>query len=81
MNLPMVSLFTRQQCCLCDEVKSLIERAVEQGLCRWESINVDTDKALLVKYGNDVPIVHINGKEAFRHRMSWDAFLQSLYSC
>jgi glutaredoxin len=61
---------SRRQCCLCDDAKLIVAVAAEQGLCTWETVDVDTDKALLVKYGNDVPVIMINGKKSFEHRVS-----------
>lgn len=43
--------------------------AARQGLCTWEVLDVDRDKALLVRYGNDVPVVLMGGKKLFEHRV------------
>jgi hypothetical protein len=34
-----------------------------------EEINIETDPVLLQRYQNDIPVVTINGVEAFRHRI------------
>ncbi len=67
-----LQLMSRRQCCLCDDAKSVVEQAAAQGLCTWEVVDVDRDKALLVRYGNDVPVLLINGEKRFQHRVGFD---------
>ncbi|MDQ6986278.1 MAG: glutaredoxin family protein [Mariprofundaceae bacterium] len=66
-----LQLMSRRQCCLCDEAKDVVEQAAAQGLCTWEVVDVDCDKALLVRYGNDVPVLLINGEKRFQHRVDF----------
>lgn len=61
-----VTLYTRQNCPLCEEAKSVLVRA---GLTPQE-IDIDLDPVLLRKYNDDVPVIYIDGAEAFRHRVS-----------
>jgi len=39
-----------------------------------EEVNIESDGKLLHAYRNDIPVVLINGFEAFRHRVSSDEF-------
>jgi len=66
-----LQLMSRRQCCLCDDAKKIVEQAADQGLCTWEVVDVDRDKALLVRYGNDVPVLLINGEKRFQHRVDF----------
>jgi len=70
VKLPHVQLMSRRQCCLCDDAKDVIVGQADAGHCTWEVVDVDRDKALLVKYGMDVPVVLIDGRQAFKHRVS-----------
>jgi len=70
MSQPHIQLLSRRDCCLCDDAKAVVAAAAEQGLCSWETINVDHDKALLVRYGLDVPVLLIDGQTLFKHRVS-----------
>ncbi len=72
MGLPHVQVMSRANCCLCDEAKQAVEQVSREGLCTWESVDVDRDKALLVRYGMDVPVLLVNGEERFRHRVAAD---------
>ena len=64
---PHVRLMSRRGCCLCDEAKTLVEAAAADGLCDWEVVDVDADKTLLLRYGQDVPVLLINGEKCFQH--------------
>jgi len=61
---------SRRQCCLCDDAKDVVALQAEAGRCTWEVVDVDQDKGLLVKYGMDVPVVLIDGRQAFKHQLS-----------
>lgn len=43
-----------------------------------EEINIETDRDLLHKYRYDIPVITINGVEAFRHRVSPEGFKAKL---
>ncbi len=70
MSKPHIQLLSRRDCCLCEDAKGVIATAAEQGLCSWEIINVDHDKTLLVRYGLDVPVLLVDGRVLFKHRVS-----------
>lgn len=78
MGVPHIQLMSRRECCLCDDVKVVVEALAGEGLCSWEEVNVDRDKALLVRYGMDVPVLLIDGKQAFQHRVSEEALRTAL---
>ena len=65
--MPEVTLYTRTNCPLCDKAKEAI-RASGAEVTLTE-VDVDGDPALKERYTNDVPVIHINGAEAFRHRV------------
>jgi len=68
-QLAHVQVMSRRECCLCDDAKQIVADVAEQGLCTWETVDVDTDKALLVRYGKDVPVLLIDGKKRFEHHV------------
>jgi len=78
MSLPHIQLMSRRNCCLCEDAKVVLAAAAEQGLCSWETVNVDRDKALLVRYGMDVPVLLADGQELFRHSVAADELLTVL---
>jgi len=78
MTKPHIQLLSRRECCLCEDAKLVLSSLEQQGLCSWETVNVDHDKTLLIRYGMDVPVLLMDGKELFRHRMTEDALKSAL---
>jgi glutaredoxin len=63
-------LYTRKDCCLCEEMKSTLSRVAGRVPFVLEEIDVDTSPALQEKYGNEVPLLFINGRKAFKYRLT-----------
>jgi len=70
LSLPHIQLMTRRDCCLCDDAKTVLATVSEQGCCTWETVNVDQDKALMVRFGLDVPVLLAEGNIIFKHRVT-----------
>ena len=77
---PIVSvvLYTRPGCHLCDEAKASIRAAGCDDEFTLEEINIDADPQLRELYGEDIPIVFINGTKAFKHRVDPREFRRKL---
>lgn len=71
MSAVEVTLYSRQNCALCDEAKSVIgETASRFGIrIALREVDIDRDPALRAKFTNDVPVIYIDGAEAFRYRV------------
>ena len=65
-----VIVYSRPGCHLCDEAKQAIEGAGCQNEYTLEEINIESDPDLLRRFQYDIPVVTINGVEAFRHRLT-----------
>lgn len=78
MATPHVQVMSRRDCCLCEDAKAVVAAQAEAGRCSWEVVDVDRDKALLVRYGMDVPVILIDGEQAFMHRVSTEELQQKL---
>jgi glutaredoxin len=64
-----VIVYSRPGCHLCDEAKLAIATAGCDERFTLEEINIESDPELLRKYKYDIPVVTIDGVEAFRHRV------------
>ena len=73
-----VIIYSRPGCHLCDEAKQAIEGAGCQNEYTLEEINIESDPDLLNRYQYDIPVVTINGVEAFRHRLTAEEFRKRL---
>jgi glutaredoxin len=64
-----VILYTKPGCHLCDEMKDEIRRADCAELYALDEVNIETDPELLARYRYEIPVLLIDGVEAFRHRL------------
>lgn len=69
-----VTLYTRPGCHLCDEMKDVISSSGCGGLYALEELDIERDPELFARYQFEIPVLFINGVEAFRHRVSADDF-------
>jgi len=71
-----VTLYTRRNCELCDKAKSSIRAAasLHRLPIRLEEVDIDGDADLRARYTDDVPVIHVDGVEAFRHRVTPEEF-------
>ena len=65
---PRLTLYSRQDCCLCDEMKAVIRSVSEQIPIELQEIDIDADAALRAQYNDEVPVLFIDGRKAFKHR-------------
>ena len=69
-----VVLYTKPGCGLCDKMKGEMKNAGIEELYSLEEVNIETDDELYSQYRYEIPVLFINGVEAFRHRLSADEF-------
>jgi Glutaredoxin-like domain (DUF836) len=62
---PRVVLFGREGCCLCDEAREVLMRVRAQRPFAFEERDIECDDALLRAYLERIPVVTIDGVEAF----------------
>jgi hypothetical protein len=55
-------------------MKEEMAKAGCAGLYRLEEINIETNPDLTARYRHDIPVLMIDGIEAFRHRLTAEAF-------
>ncbi len=76
--MPEVILYTRAGCHLCDEVKAVLARARRRADFTLREVDIDSDPALVAEYNDQVPVVAINGRKAFKYHLKDDEFLKVL---
>ncbi len=69
-----VVLYTRPGCHLCDEMKEEMSKSGCVGLYTLEEVDIENDAELFARYQFEIPVLCINGVEAFRHRLRADEF-------
>jgi glutaredoxin len=76
--MPKVTVYSRPACCLCGEVKRQLEQLRRRVDFELEEINIDEDEALRRLYNDEVPVVMIDGRKAFKYRLDPEEFLRKL---
>jgi glutaredoxin len=66
---PAVTLYTRVGCHLCDVVKEVLEQVRVDRPFELTTVDIDTDPELVRLYGEEVPVVAIDGRKAFKYRV------------
>ena len=72
MTKTPVILYTRPGCTLCDKAKAAI--AASGVPVELTEVDIDQDEELRKRYTDDIPVVLVNGREAFRHFVHPQAF-------
>ena len=74
MRKVSVVIYSRPGCHLCDEAKDVMQTAGCSDRFTLEEVNIESDNELLRKYRYDIPVVTIDGVEAFKHRVDPEQF-------
>ena len=74
-----VTFFTKPDCTLCKGALFVIEKVRRQLGFELESVDISApgQEAWFEAYKHDIPVVHLNGTEIFRHRVD-EAKLRAL---
>jgi glutaredoxin len=73
-----VVVYSRKGCHLCEIVKESLVKLHKRGGFTWHEIDVDADPEIRRLYNDEVPVVFINGRKAFKYRMDEQEFLRKL---
>lgn len=65
-----LTLITRVDCCLCDEMKAIATTVAAEAGATLDIRDVDADAALHARFSDEVPVLLINGRKAFKYRCS-----------
>ncbi len=60
-----VVLYGREGCCLCDDARVVVERVRARRGFELRECDIESDEALLRAYLERIPVVTIDGAEAF----------------
>ena len=78
MMKAQVTLYSKPGCHLCEEMKSEIARADCAEVFELQEVNIEGNAELLARYRFDIPVLLIDGVEMFRHRLTANAFRESV---
>jgi glutaredoxin len=64
-----IVIYTRRECGLCHEAADVIAPVAKRRGVAVELVDVDRDAELVRLYGEEVPVVFVNGRKAFKYRV------------
>jgi len=67
--LPL-TLYSRADCCLCEEMKAVLAQVQENLPFTLEQIDISTDPELESRFGQEIPVLFVNGRKAFKYRLT-----------
>ncbi|KAL2294780.1 hypothetical protein Nmel_008529 [Mimus melanotis] len=77
-NKPVLTLFTKKPCPLCDEAKEVLEPYKRRFIFQEVDITLPENSAWYDKYKYDIPVFHLNGKFLMKHRVDIQKFEDQL---
>jgi len=73
-----VVVYSKPGCCLCDEVKAKLEASRASHLFDLRVVNILEDHESYQRLQEEIPVVTINGKKAFKFYLDEEKFLKRL---
>jgi len=64
-----LTLYTRGGCHLCDEMKTQLEPLLGEFSVELREVDVDTDAMLAGRFGEEVPVLLLDGRKVAKHRL------------
>ncbi len=68
-----IRLYGKPDCCLCDRADEVLRALGGEFRLRIEKIDISKSAELLARYGTDIPVATLDGRELFRHRADPEA--------
>lgn len=65
---PKLILYSRKDCCLCDEMKAIIRQVAEKVPIELDEVDIDANTVLRTRYSEEVPVLFVDGRKAFKYR-------------
>ena len=63
-----LTLYTRRDCELCREMEEIIDAELPRFDAKLQRVEIDGDSALEASYGQEVPVLFVNRRKAFKFR-------------
>ncbi len=73
-----VVVYSKPGCCLCDELKAQLRRLQRTHRFEWREVNILEDNEAFAQFKEEIPVVFINGRKAFKYRLNEKMFLKRI---
>ena len=74
---PVVTVYSRRDCHLCDEALAALDLIDREGLV-VEVVDIESDDGLLARYLERIPVIALDGVELYDFRLDVDDLNQRL---
>ncbi len=74
----LVELYTKQECSLCRVMRSVLRRVAQDYPLTIKEIDIEEDPTLQARFAEEVPVLYLNGRKAFKYRLSEAALRRKL---
>jgi len=68
--MPKLTLYTRKDCCLCVEMKAVIEEIAAKIPVEIDEVDIDQSVELRAQFAEEIPVLYIDGRKAFKFRVT-----------
>lgn len=68
--MPKLALYSRKDCCLCAEMKAVIDEIAAKIPVEIDEIDIDQSIELRAQFGEEIPVLYIDGRKAFKFRVT-----------
>ena len=73
-----ITLYGRADCELCHEMRIVVDEVARAVPLEVEEVDVDADPELRARWGETVPVLAVNGRPAFKVRVTASALRERL---
>ncbi len=73
-----LQLYTKSDCPLCDKAKAALEKVSEKYPIQVEEVDITKNLGLFTKYKDLIPVLEMEGKRLFVHRIDGSALKRKL---
>jgi glutaredoxin len=80
VTLPVVTIYGRDGCHLCDDARAALLRIRERAPFTLDEVDIEADEALFKTYLERIPVVAVDGRELFEFFVDEPRLLEALSS-
>ena len=64
-----IDIYSKPDCSLCEKAKLIILQVQKRIPFEIREVNIEEDRTLFEKFQYDIPVIFIDGRKAFKHRV------------
>ena len=65
-----LTLYGRPECHLCHEMRAVVDAIRADVPFDLDEVDIDGEAALVAAYGEEIPVLLVNGRKAFKYRVT-----------